>query len=339
MGLSIFHLVPAALGLSASFRDFRDRVNQGLGVSLLKTPFGFSATADEVLRGIDLTGKRIVVTGGASGVGTETARALAAVGAEVTLAVRRVEKGEEVAAEIRRATGNKTAFARPLDLADQKSVRAFAADWRGPLHVLINNAGVMAVPALERTPQGWELQFAANFMGHFHLALGLHQALATAEGARIVSVSSSAHRLSPVIFDDLHFNFMPYVPIVAYGQSKTACILLAVEATRRWANDGIVANSLHPGAIPTDLQRHTGGIKTPPEFRKTIPQGEATSVLLAASPLLEKIGGRYFEDCHEAPTIARRPTDLSSGGVAPYAIDPGNAERLWDVGLRLLGRG
>jgi NAD(P)-dependent dehydrogenase (short-subunit alcohol dehydrogenase family) len=305
-------------------------------MKLIKTPFGFGSTAAEVIEGIDLTGKRVIVTGGASGIGIETARALAGAGAEITLAVRRIDAGEKVAAEIRETTGNPNVLIRPIDLSDQKSVRAFVAGWTGPLHILINNAGIMALPELERTPEGWEMQFATNFLGHFALTIGLHDALAAAKGARIVSVSSSANTISPVIFDDLHFNFLPYVPFVAYGQSKTAAILLAVEATRRWADDGIWANALNPGAIATNLQKHTGAMKTPPALRKTPPQGAATSVLLATSDLLEGIGGRYFENCNEAKTVTHRPTDFS-GGVAPYALDPDNAVRLWNISLGLIG--
>jgi NAD(P)-dependent dehydrogenase (short-subunit alcohol dehydrogenase family) len=304
-------------------------------LSCIQTPFGFHSTAEEIVHGIELVGKRILVTGGASGIGTETTRALASVGAEVIMAVRRVDAGEKVAAQISAATDNPKVTVRHLNLADQTSVKAFVAGWSGPLHVLINNAGIMALPQLERTPEGWEMQFATNFLGHFSLTIGLHKALSAANGARIVSVSSSGNMISPVIFDDLHFNFLPYDPFVAYGQSKTAQALLAVEATRRWADDGIIANALNPGAIATNLQKHTGGLKTPPERRKTPTQGAATSVLLAASPLLEGIGGRYFEDCNEAQTVARRPTDFS-GGVAPYALDGDNAHRLWEVSLRLV---
>src|SRR5271156_1718941 len=155
----------------------------------------------------------------------------------------------------------------------------------------------MAVPELEKTPQGFELQFGTNFLGHFALAVGLHRALAAANGARVVSVSSSGHFFSPVIFDDLNFDFIPYTPFGAYGQSKTANVLLAVGITRHWASDGITSNALNPGAIATGLQKHTGGLKTPVERRKTLQQGAATSVLLAASPLLNGISGRYFEDC------------------------------------------
>lgn len=303
-------------------------------MNLITTPFGFGSTAAEVVADVDLTGKRVVVTGASSGIGIETARAFAGVGAEVTLGVRSVEAGEKTAAEIRSSTGNPAVLVQRLDLSDQGSVRTFAANWEGPLHILVNNAGVMALPTLERTTEGWEMQFATNFLGHFALTMGLHRALAAANGARIVSVSSSGNLIAPVIFDDLHFDFLPYDPLVAYGQSKSACALLAVEATRRWAKDGIVANALNPGAIATNLQKHTGGLKTPPERRKTPQQGAATSVLLAASPLLEGVGGRYFEDCNEAATVFRRPADWA--GVAHYALDPANAERLWNVSQELI---
>ena len=300
----------------------------------ITTPFGFTTTARDVLRGVDLSGKRAIVTGASSGIGIDTARALARAGAEVTLAVRNVDAGRLVAAQINAATGNQHARVCHIDLSDQASVKVFAASWEGPLHMLVNNGGIMALPELVRTLEGYEMQFATNFLGHFALTAGLHGALAAAGGARVVSVSSSGNLIAPVIFDDPHFDFMPYDPLVAYGQSKTACALLAVEATRRWAGEGIVANALNPGAIATNLQQHTGGLKTPPERRKSTAQGAATSVLLAASPLLEGIGGRYFEDCNEAPAVTRRPADYR--GVAAFAVDPGNAERLWAMALRLL---
>lgn len=301
---------------------------------MITTPFAFASTADDVLRGVDLSGKRAIVTGGSSGIGIETARALASAGAEVTLAVRNVEAGEQVAAALNAAGGHANVRVGHIDLSDQESINNFVANWIGALHILVNNGGIMALPALERTKEGWEMQFATNYVGHFSLAVGLHAALAAAGGARIVSVSSSGNLFAPVFFDDLHFDFMPYDPLLAYGQSKSACALLAVEATRRWAADGIVANALNPGAIATNLQKHTGGLKTPPERRKTIAQGAATSVLLAASPLLEGVGGRYFEDCNEASVVLKRPADYR--GVAGYAVDAGNAERLWDTTLELL---
>ena len=301
---------------------------------MIRTPFGFSSTAADVVQGMDLAGRRAIVTGGSSGIGVETARALASAGAEVTLAVRDKAAGERTAKEI--TTGNEKVFVAELDLTELSSVRGFVDGWQGPLDILVANAGVMASPE-QYTEQGWELQFATNHLGHFALATGLHAALVAAGNARVVVVSSSGHQLSPVIFDDLNFAFRPYDRWLAYGQSKTANVLFAVEASRRWAADGITANALMPGAIYTNLQRHTegrGSGKTPPELIKTVAQGAATSVLLAVSPLLEGIGGRYFADCNEAELLDRRSGTLD--GVARYAVDPGNAERLWTVSEGLL---
>ena len=303
-------------------------------MSPLKTPFGFQSTASDVLRNVDLSGKRAIVTGGASGIGLETSRALVDAGAEVTLAVRRPEAAQDIAEELR-ASGRGAVHVAALDLADLDSVRRFAAGWTGALHMLVNNAGVMAIPELQTTAQGYEMQFATNFLGHFALVNALQDALKAAQGARIVALSSSAQLLGPVVFDDLHFRFRAYEPIAAYAQAKTACVLLAVEATRRWQHEGIHANAVHPGAIATNLQKHTGGLKTPAERRKNPEQGAATSVLLAASPLLEGIGGRYFEDCNEAPVVDRRSADFT--GVAPYAVDAQNARRLWEIASQLLG--
>ncbi|MFE4369105.1 SDR family NAD(P)-dependent oxidoreductase [Streptomyces sp. NPDC056835] len=266
----------------------------------------------------------------------ETARALADAGAAVVLGVRNVDAGKRAAARISASTGNQDVSVAPLDLADLRSVREFGDVWSGPLHMLVNNAGIMAVPDLELTPEGHELQFATNFLGHFALTTGLHASLAAANGARIVSLSSNAHMFSPVIFDDLDFLIRPYDRWSAYGQSKTADVLLAVEATRRWSQEGIFANALNPGAIATGLQKHTGGLRTPADKRKTPAQGAATSVLLAASPLVEGVGGRYFEDCNEAPVLQRKPV-MFGGGVAPWALDADNAERLWDTATELLG--
>ncbi|MBC7942477.1 MAG: SDR family NAD(P)-dependent oxidoreductase [Chitinophagaceae bacterium] len=303
-------------------------------MSRITTPFDFHSTASEVLRGVNLSGQRAIVTGGASGIGLETSRALVNAGAEVTLAVRRPETAQEAARELGAARPGKVHIAA-LDLADLASVQQFALQWRGPLHILVNNAGVMAIPELQTTPEGRELQFATNFLGHFALVNGLHAALKAAEGARIVSLSSSAQLLGPVVFDDLHFRFRTYEPFAAYAQAKTACVLMAVEATRRWRHEGIFANAVHPGAIATNLQKHTGGLKTPVERRKSPEQGAATSVLLAGSPLLAGVGGRYFEDCNEALVVDRRTADFA--GVAPYAIDAVNAQRLWNVAGQLIG--
>src|SRR5882757_593170 len=304
-------------------------------MSRFTTPFGFHSTAPEVIAGVNLAGKRAIITGGAAGIGIETARALSAAGAAVTLAVRRPDAAEAAAEELRGSTANATVDVRYLDLSDLHSVRAFTTAWKGPLHILVNNAGIMAVPELEKTPQGFELQFGTNFLGHFALTVGLHRALAAANGARVVSVSSSGHLFSPVIFDDLNFDFIPYTAFGAYGQSKSANALMAVAITQRSANVGISSNALNPGAIATGLQKHTGGLKTPVEKRKTLAQGASTSVLLAASPLLEGVSGLYFEDCNQAQQVTRRPTDFT-GGYAAYAVDPGNAERLWDLSLKLI---
>ncbi len=299
---------------------------------MIETEFGFSSTAAEVVEGIDLTGKRVVVTGGSSGIGVETARALAGAGAEVTLAVRDVAAGEKVAQDI----GGTVGVAR-LDLTDLSSVDEFTRNWSGPLHVLVNNAGVMASP--ERyTEQGWEWQFATNHLGHFALATGLHGALRAAGNARVVSVTSRGHMLSPVVFDDVHYAFRRYEPWGAYGQSKTANVLFAVEATRRWAADGITANAVMPGAIHTNLQRHIEPTEVDPATIKTTEQGAATSVLVATSPLLEGIGGRYFDDCNETRTVDRRDEAPPMRGVARFALDPDNAARLWTYSETLLAK-
>jgi NAD(P)-dependent dehydrogenase (short-subunit alcohol dehydrogenase family) len=309
------------------------------GSTLTSTPFTAASTAADVIDGIDLTGRRAVVTGGAPGIGVETVRALAGAGADVTIGVRDMTAGERTALDIATATGREITVT-PLDLADLSSISAFVAAWSGPLHILVDNAGVMASP-LARTPQGWEMQFATNHLGHFALACGLHRNLVAADGARIVSVSSSAHLRSGVDFADVHFERRPYDPWVAYGQSKSANVLFAVEATRRWGHESITANALMPGAIRTNLQRHVDEAELDrmraaaggggPVW-KNPQQGAATSVLLAASPLVDGVSGRYFEDCAEAgPNEPGTRT-----GVAAHALDPEAAARLWDLSVRTL---
>jgi NAD(P)-dependent dehydrogenase (short-subunit alcohol dehydrogenase family) len=303
------------------------------------TPFGATSTAAEVVAGVDLTGRRAIVTGAASGIGAETARVLASAGADVTLAVRDPSAGQRVADTIVADTGNPGVHVATLDLSDPASVDAFVRDWHGPLHILVANAGVMATPEL-RTPQGRELQFATNHLGHFQLATGLHDALATAQHARVVVVSSVGHVNGEVLFDDVDFTRTPYDPWAAYSQSKTANVLFAVAAAKRWAADGITVNALNPGRIgSTNLGRH---LPTPPAAFdpsgrtgvsvKDIPQGAATSVLLAASPVVEGVTGTYFEDCQEAvpftPGVRR--------GVADHALDAAKAERLWTLSSELL---
>jgi len=311
----------------------------------IESAFTDRSTALDVVEGIDVIGQRAVVTGGASGIGIETARALAHAGAQVTLAVRDVDAGRRVAADIADTAGRSDLAVSHLDLADLATIDAFTDAWTGPLHLLINNAGVMDAPQ-GTTAQGWETHFGTNHLGHFALTTGLHDALVAAGKARVVSVSSSGHAASPVVFDDLFFERRDYDPGLAYGQSKTANSLFAVELTRRWASDAITANALMPGGIWTPLQRHwTAEQRTAAEeqsrqaeaaglFRMKSPQqGAATSVFLATSPQVEGIGGRYFEDCHEAAVV-----DELDGlaGVLPHAIDPDDARRLWVVSEQLV---
>ncbi|WP_405765581.1 SDR family NAD(P)-dependent oxidoreductase [Actinacidiphila glaucinigra] len=306
------------------------------------TPFGARTTAAEVVAGVDLTGRRAVVTGGSSGIGVETARALAAAGAEVTLAVRDTAAGARTADGVTATTGNERVLTAPLDLSDRASIAAFVAAWEGPLHILVDNAGVMASPET-RTPEGWELQFATNHLGHFALTTGLHPALRAAGDARVVVVGSVGHVNGDVLFDDVNFEHRPYDAWAAYSQSKTANVLFAVEAAARWAGDGISVNALNPGRIAeTNLARHiASALDAPASFEpgrsdgvsvKNVEQGAATSVLLAASPLVAGVTGRYFEDCAEAapyrPGLRR--------GVAAHALDPRSAARLWRLSLDML---
>ncbi len=303
----------------------------------ISTLFDKNSTADDVIAGVDLAGKHAIVTGGASGLGKETARALASAGAAVTLAVRNVEAGQEAAKEIAAQTGSSKVRAAKLDLADRASIAAFVNAWEGPLDILVNNAGVMALPALQLSPEGWEMQLATNHLGHFALTLGLHNALAAAGSARVVNVSSATHHASPVVFEDINYQNRPYDPWSAYGQSKTANILMAFEAAKRWADDGIAVFAIHPGAIfETGLLRH---VEMTPELKervdniewKTPEQGAATQVLAAASPLLDGASGRYLEDCNEAEL-----SDSTMRGLAPHATDQDAAKRLWDISLEWL---
>jgi NAD(P)-dependent dehydrogenase (short-subunit alcohol dehydrogenase family) len=306
---------------------------------VITTPFGPESTAAEVVDGVDLEGLRAIVTGAASGIGLETARALASAGAEVTIAARDLDAATQVAADIIATTGNDRVHVAHLDLTDRSSIAAFAAAWIGPLDILVNNAGVMATPE-RRTAEGWELQFATNHLGHFALATGLHPALAAAGHARLVVLSSVGHVNGEVRFDDINFTRDAYDPWLAYAQSKTANVLFAVEAAKRWAADGITVNALNPGRIwGTGLGRHIDVL--PPTFdpdgatgitEKTVEQGAATSVLLAASPLVEGVTGTYFEDAQQAAPF----TEGVRRGVADYALDPEKASRLWALSEQML---
>jgi NAD(P)-dependent dehydrogenase (short-subunit alcohol dehydrogenase family) len=312
--------------------------------SLITTAFGATSTADEVVAGLDLTGVRAVVTGATSGIGREAARALASTGAEVTLAVRDTDAGAEVAGDIAATTGNSAVHVAHLELADPATITRFVDDWDGALHLLINNAGIMS-SALARTPQGWEMQFATNHLGHFALAVGLHDALAAGAAARgearIVALTSGAHMYSPVVFDDIHFDRRAYDPQLAYGQSKTANSLFAVEATRRWAADGVFANSVNPGGVATGLQRdftqdmkdHLVRLEAEGVFTyKSVQQGAATTLVAATAPEFAHVGGRYLDDGNEAATV---PDDVELAGnshaVKRWALDPDAAAKLWQL--------
>lgn len=308
-------------------------------MSDLRGPFGTESTALEVVDGIDLRNSTAVVTGAGSGIGVETARALAAAGAAVTLAVRDVTTGNRVAADIRASTGNDAVHAAFVDLADVGSIRSFTDSWSGPLHLLVNNAGVMDLPE-QRTPDGWEMHFAVNHLGHFALARGLHAAMRSAGSARIVSLSSSGHASSGIRFDDLFFDRDPYDPGLAYGQSKTANVLFALEATRRWEDDGIAGSAVMPGGIWTNLQRHWNPAVLADMRRryptKTVEQGAATSVFVATRAELGVGTPGYYEDCHPAEVVSA--IQGSVHGVLPHALDPAAADRLWEVSERLLAQ-
>ncbi|UKD09975.1 SDR family NAD(P)-dependent oxidoreductase [Burkholderia aenigmatica] len=303
---------------------------------------GFSAasTASDVLAGLDLGGQTAIVTGGHSGLGLETTRALAQAGARVVVGARDPEAA-------RAAThGLNGVEIVALDLADLASVTAFAArfvDARRDVHIVINSAGIMACPET-RVGAGWEAQFAVNHLGHYALVNRLWPVLAHGHGARIVAVSSLGHRLSPIRWDDVQFAH-GYDKWLAYGQAKTANALFAVQLDALGARSGVRAYSLHPGKIATPLQRHLThaemmaqgwvdehGVPIDPTF-KTTAQGAATQVWAATSPRLENLGGVYCEDCD----IATVTTGDEEAGVRPHAIDPGEAARLWTLSAELTG--
>ncbi len=265
------------------------------------------------------------MTGASSGIGAETALALTAAGAAVTLAVRNVDAGTDVADRIAAATGRPRPQVRALDLADPASVAALIRQWSSPLDILVNNAGLVTA-GLERTRQGWELQFATNHLGHFALAVGLHPHLAAAAaaraGSRIVALSSTAHMRAPVDFDDIHFERRAYDPQIAYAQAKTANSLFAVEATRCWRDEGIVVNAVNPGGVATGLQRNfstaqreslaaaeAAGIFT----YKTIGQGAATTLVAAVAPEFAGVGGA-------TSMTAVRPTPCPTKPPSPSTL-------------------
>ncbi len=329
---------------------------------------GWETTTDEVLEGVDLTGRLAVITGASGGLGEETARALASRGADVVLAARSAEK---LAAAQDRITSSRVAGSvgtLEVDLASMESVRAASAELaaRHPaIDLLILNAGVMA-PPLGRTEEGHELQFGTNHLGHFLFTMGLREALVAAAPSRVVVLSSAGHRVAGISWKDPDYERTEYHNFTAYGRSKTANALFALELDRRMADQGVHAYSVHPGVIMTELSRHlvpadlewmaarsrraaAAGSGDPDadtadasseqsalaafEF-KSVEQGAATSVWAATAPGLDDHGGAYLEDCAVA-----EPNDdeFATSGVAPWACDPGQAERLWELSMRLVG--
>lgn len=308
--------------------------------------FGSESTTDDVLTGIDLSGKWTLVTGASAGLGQETAHSIAAHGGNVIMAVRDVEKGERAADAVRAtATGGATVELRAVDLTSFTSIRTCTdaiASAHDRLDVIIANAGVMATPE-GRTADGFELQFGTNHLGHFLLVNRLRPLLASP--GRIVNLSSGGHRLSDVALDDVNFDQTPYDAWAAYGRSKTANVLFAVELDRRGRGNGQRACAVHPGMIMTELGRYmteeTMGqlssslaeAATKPEW-KSIPQGAATTVWSAFAAAADAIGGRYCEDCH----VADVAVDASARtGVNAYALDPAQARALWALSEELVG--
>ncbi|MGW6142460.1 SDR family NAD(P)-dependent oxidoreductase [Streptomyces sp. NPDC055140] len=303
--------------------------------------FGARSTADDVLEGIDLTGRLALVTGGYSGIGVETTRALTKAGARVVVPARRVGAAQENLAGI---DGVEVA---ELDLGDLDSVRAFAERFLAtgrPLDIVIDSAGIMACPETRVGP-GWEAQFATNHLGHFALVNRLWPAIEPG-GARVVSVSSTGHHASPIRWDDVHWR-NGYDKWEAYGQAKTANALFALQLDRLGQERGVRAFSLHPGGILTPLQRHLpkqemvergwideGGNLLHPDAFKTPQQGAATQVWAATSPQLNGMGGVYLEDCDIAEPA---PADGTRVGVKEWATDPEQAARLWALSAELTG--
>jgi NAD(P)-dependent dehydrogenase (short-subunit alcohol dehydrogenase family) len=319
----------------------------------MSRPFGAASTADEVLSGRNLSGKRVLVTGVSAGLGVETARALAAHGAQVVGAARDLAKAQRATAEVRAEAATRGGLELvELDLASLQSVRACAdallADGR-PFDIVIANAGVMRTP-LGRTADGFETQFGTNHLGHFVLVNRIASLLAPA--GRLVNVSSAGHRYADVDLADPNFDRTPYDPMIAYGRSKTANILFAVEFDRRHRARGVRATALHPGGIMTELGRYMQpgeleatverinaqlAIEGRPPFRfKTIPQGAATSVWAAVVATADDVGGRYCEDC-QVSQLTDGPISPVTPGVRPYALDPAHAKALWAKSEEMVG--
>jgi NAD(P)-dependent dehydrogenase (short-subunit alcohol dehydrogenase family) len=318
----------------------------------ITSPFGAKSTAREVVAGHDLSGKVAIVTGAATGIGVETARALALAGAEVIIAARKPELGEEIANHINEEVGMKRVSFGMLDLSSLEAVRHFAHRWGDRrLNLLINNAGVMACP-LSRTVDGLEMQIGTNHFGHFLLSVLLAPNLVdgaahSGHRSRLVSLSSIGHRRSAVNFEDPNYLTRPYDKWEAYGQAKTANSLFALGFDKRFKDKGVNANAVMPGGIMTPLQRHLpieeqralGWLDEndqPREGFKTTEQGAATSVWAAVGDELDGIGGLYLEDCNQAVPWSKEAPWV---GVLPHALDPEAAERLWALSVETTGAG
>ena len=317
----------------------------------LRTGFTPASTAADVIRGLNLSGKNALITAGHAGLGLETTRTLSAAGAVVTVASRDPARAATAVAGLPRVT------VAPLDLADPPSIDAFVSRWLAsarPLHILINCAAAPAPKEVQRDARGYEVQFATNHLGHFQLTLGLLPALRAAHGARVVNVSSGAHRFGEIRWDDPNFT-TGYDSRAAYAQSKKANVLFAVELDRRWANDQIRGYAVHPGVVVGTALNSSAGhealramglideaghpIINPEVGKKTVAQGAATIVFAATSPRLADIGGVYLTNSDIAP-LDDRPKPLTADSIPTEAssssIDPKSAERLWELSERLL---
>ncbi len=317
----------------------------------LGSGFTAASTADEVLAGVDLAGVNVIVTGGHSGIGLAATRAMARVGASVTVPARDPDRAAANLAGIDRVEVHR------MDLLDPATIDVFAEDWNTtgrPLHILINNAAVPTSGSVVRDSRGFEVQFATSHLGHFQLTLALHDALRAAHGARVINVSSGAHRFGGIRWDDPNFT-TTYDPRLSYAQAKTANVLFAVALDRRWSCDGIRGYAVHPGVV-LGTQLNAGGdpaayramglldrddrpIIDPAAGKKTAEQGAATLVFAATSPQLDGIGGVYLKDNDIAPVDDRMlpvTADLIPADAASHALDPEAADRLWDMSRRML---
>jgi NAD(P)-dependent dehydrogenase (short-subunit alcohol dehydrogenase family) len=322
----------------------------------MTAPFGATSTTDDVLEGVDLSGKRVLVTGVSAGLGVETARVLAAHGARVVGAARDLAKAERATGQVRAdAAGGGALELIALDLASLASVRACADALiakAAPFDLVIANAGVMACP-FGKTADGFETQFGTNHLGHFVLVNRITSLMPS--GARLVNLSSAGHRYADVDLADPNFEHTAYEPFVAYGRSKTANILFAVEFDRRHKAGGVRATAVHPGGIATELGRYAyaepGTLQkrvdeinaehvaagNPGFALKTVPQGAATSVWAGVVAPADAVGGRYCENCHVAERLEGETSSVVSGGVRPYALDPDRAKALWAKSEEMVG--